>query len=135
MGVLAQSTEARCEVENKDVVRAAPNKKKQYLEESRCHKKSCQIRKQSMQEYLQDLCDKNDFWASINPFFSDKRFRNGHNIFIRENNKVVPIPVMFPNFLMIIFHGLQLILGLTTALLLLQTQFPPECHENTTNIQ
>ena len=29
-----------------------------------------------------------------------------------------PTPVMFPNFLMIIYHGLQLILGLTTALLL-----------------
>ena len=47
-----------------------------------------------MQKYFKDRCAKNDrnFWATISPFFSDKRFRNGHNIFLRENNNVETDP-------------------------------------------
>ena len=32
------------------------------------------------------------FWATISPFFSDKRLRNGHNISLRENDNVETDP-------------------------------------------
>ena len=44
-----------------------------------------------MQKYFKDRCAKN-FWATISPFFTDKRFRNGHNIFLRENDNVETDP-------------------------------------------
>ena len=89
---------------------------KQYWEENRrARNHVVKIRKQSIQKYFKDRCAKNDrnFWATLSPFFSDKRFRDRQNMTMWK-----PISVMFPNFLMIISHGLQLILGLTTALLI-----------------
>ena len=52
------------------------------------------IRKQSMQKYFKEHCSKRDrnFWATISPFFSDKRLRNGHNISLRENDNVETDP-------------------------------------------
>ena len=45
-----------------------------------------------MQKYFKDRCAKNDFWVPISPLFSHKRFRRGHNIFLRENNIVKTDP-------------------------------------------
>ena len=40
------------------------------------------------------ICSKHDknFWATIRPFFSDKRLRNGHNISLRQNDNVETDP-------------------------------------------
>ena len=47
------------------------------------------IHHQDQDQDQRPLCEK---WPTISPFFSDKRFRNGHNIFLRENNNVETDP-------------------------------------------
>ena len=68
---------------------------KQCWEENRrARNHVVKIRKQSMQKYFKEHCSKHDrnFWATISPFFSDKRLRNGHNISLRENDNVETDP-------------------------------------------
>ena len=52
------------------------------------------IRKQSMHKYFREHCSKNyrNFWATISPFFSDKRLRNWYDISLRENDNVETDP-------------------------------------------
>ena len=59
----------------------------QEIRLSKLGKNRCKI-------YFKDHCAKNDrnFGATISPFFLDKRFRNGNNIFLRENNNVETDP-------------------------------------------
>ena len=68
---------------------------KQCWEENRrARNHVVKIRKQSMQKYFKEHCLKHDrnFRATISPFFSDKRLRNGHNISLRENDNVETDP-------------------------------------------
>ena len=77
----------------------ARNRFKRYgkscWEENRRHRNLVvKIRKSSMRKYFEDKCSKQDrhFWKTISPFFSDKRFRNGQNIALSENDNIVNDP-------------------------------------------
>ena len=78
----------------------ARNRFKRYgkscWEENRRHRNLVvKIRKSSMRKYFEDKCSKQDrhFWKTISPFFSDKRFRNGRNIALSENDNIVNDPL------------------------------------------
>ena len=49
------------------------------------------IRKNSMRKYFEQRCSKQDknFWKTISPFFSDKKFKNGNHIALSENNGII----------------------------------------------
>ena len=49
------------------------------------------LRKKSMARYFDHNCSKQDksFWRTILPFFSDKTFRNGNHIILRENDNTI----------------------------------------------
>ena len=60
---------------------------KAYWEENRRHRNNvAKIRKSSMRIYFEKICKKHDkqFWRTISPFMSDKKFRNGGNIILNE---------------------------------------------------
>ena len=46
----------------------------------------CHCEKKSIAKYFENNCAKQDktFWRTISPFFSDKKFRNGNHIILRE---------------------------------------------------
>ena len=63
---------------------------KAYWEGNRRHRNNvAKIRKSSMRIYLEKNCKKHDkqFWRTISPFMSDKKFRNGSNIILNENGE------------------------------------------------
>ena len=49
------------------------------------------LRKKSMSKYLDNKCKNQDtsLWQTISPFFSDKKFRNGNNNILRENDNTI----------------------------------------------
>ena len=63
---------------------------KAYWEENRRHRNDvAKIKKSSMRIYFEKNCKKHDkqFWRTISPFMSDKKFRNGGNIILNENGE------------------------------------------------
>ena len=61
-----------------------------YWEETRRHRNNvAKIRKSSMRIYFEKNCKTHDkqFWRTISPFMSDKKFRNGGNIILNENGE------------------------------------------------
>ena len=52
------------------------------------------LEKKSMRTYFKEHCSKHDknFWATISPFFTGKRFRNANYIILRENDNIVTDP-------------------------------------------
>ena len=47
--------------------------------------------KKSIAKYFENNCAKQDrtFWRTISPFFSDKKFRNGNHIILREDEDTI----------------------------------------------
>ena len=69
---------------------------KEYWELNRYHRNNVvSIRKESMTIYFQKNCSKQDkhFWSTISPFFSDKKFRNGNTITIKDGDDTISDPV------------------------------------------
>ena len=65
---------------------------KSYWEENRrLRNQVVKIRKNSMRKYFEQRCSKQDknFWKTISPFFSDKKFKNGNHIALSENNGII----------------------------------------------
>ena len=61
------------------------------FENRRQRNKVVALRKKSMARYFDHNCSKQDksFWRTISPFFSDKKFRNGNHIILRENDNTI----------------------------------------------
>ena len=49
------------------------------------------IRKMSLKNYFTKHCEKQDknFWHTVSPFMSDKKYRNGGNITLNENGEII----------------------------------------------
>ena len=49
------------------------------------------IRKMSLKNYFMKHCEKQDenFWHTVSPFMSDKKYRNGGNITLNENGETI----------------------------------------------
>ena len=65
---------------------------KKYWEENRRQRnRVVSIRKQSMKNYFEKKCEKPDinFWATISPFLSDKKFKGNNTITIKEDNETI----------------------------------------------
>ena len=77
---------------------------KAYWEENRHRNNVAKIRKSSMRIYFEKNCKKHDkqFWRTISPFMSDKKFRNGGNIILNENGETktdaAEVPEIFNDF-------------------------------------
>ena len=65
---------------------------KKYWEENRRQRnRVVLIKKQSMKNYFAKKCEKPDrnFWATISPFLSDKKFKGNNTITFKENNETI----------------------------------------------
>ena len=64
---------------------------KHWEENRRQRNRLVALRKKSIANYFEKNCQKQDktFWKTISPFLSDKKFRNGNNIILREDNDTV----------------------------------------------
>ena len=92
------------------------------------------IRKHSMRKYFEERCSKQDKngWKTISQFFSDKKLKNGNHVVFSENNDIINnqlrVAKMFNQYLLqCCFRRLgQFGDGRNQ-----QTQFPPQCTQNT----
>ena len=68
---------------------------KSHWEENRRERnRVVSIRKQSIKKYFSKKCEKPDqnFWATIKPFLTDKKFKGNATIILNENEKTVTDP-------------------------------------------
>ena len=68
---------------------------KSHWEENRRERnRVVSIRKQSIKKYFSKKCEKPDhnFWATIKPFLTDKKFKGNTTIILNENEKTVTDP-------------------------------------------
>ena len=65
--------------------------KKYWVENIRQRNRVVSIRKQSMKNYFEKRCEKPDrnFWATISPFLSDRKFKGNNTITFKENNETI----------------------------------------------
>ena len=66
-------------------------RKSSWEENRRLKNLVVEIRKNSMRKYFEKRCSKLDsnFWKTISPFFSDKKFKNGKYIVLSDNNDII----------------------------------------------